>query len=149
MSKATLLLIAAIALTIACNRESSRSRRGAKQAVAEPAMELNETNFDREVTNAFQPPLVLFGNEGSAASKDMLSVMEDLAVEFKGRLKVGKLNTSKGAKITEFYQAYSTPIIILINGQNGEVERFRGVKTRDEIAKRLNQLMGPALPPKK
>lgn len=146
MNKASLCLLLIVWTGMsACNRESSRSRRATKPAVVDHTVKITDSSFDREVAESFQPALVEFWHDKSAECEEFAPVMEALAVEFEGRLKVGKVHVGEGPKLAEYYSIRGTmPVTILFNGTT-EVERFVGPKSKDEIAARLNKL----LPPKK
>lgn len=146
MKKASLCLVLAVLTTVtACNRESSRSRRAAKPVVADHTVKITDASFDHEVIESFQPTLVEFWHENAEDCLKMDPTLEELAVEFEGRLRVGKVHISQGPRLAEFYGIRGAlPVIILFNG-NQEVERFVGLKSKDQIAARLNKL----LPPKK
>jgi len=140
MKTATLILFTAMfATTLACNRESARTRRGAgaKTPVVENTVEITDANFDREVNNAPIPVLVEFWHESSEDCQTFAPTLEALALEYKGRLKVGKLHTGKGPKIADFYQIRSIPVTMLFV-EGVEYARFSGVKTKDQLAAWVN-----------
>jgi thioredoxin 1 len=133
-------LVAVLTLLTACNRESARARRGAKPAVAEHHVTITDANFDREVVQSFQPVLIEFWHESSEDCEKMAPTIETLAVEFDGRLKVGKLNIGANPRLADFYTIRTLPVTILFMGDR-EVDRFVGVKSKDEIAGKLNKLL--------
>jgi thioredoxin 1 len=146
-------LVAVLIVTTACNRESSRSRRAAKAAASVHTVELTDTSFDREVVEKFQPTLVEFWHDSSEDCLAMAPVLEEIAVEFEGRLKVAKAHVSRCPKLADFYgiRGSALPVMILFVG-NTEIDRIIGPKTKEELAAKLNNAKRGGylvVPPKK
>jgi thioredoxin 2 len=67
-------------------------------------------------------------------------VLETLAVELAGRVRIAKLNVDENPATSERFQISSIPaLIILKNGR--EVDRIVGVQPKSEIARRLESVM--------
>ena len=63
-----------------------------------PLIEVNEANFDREVLNATQPALVHFWADWSAPCKAMAPILESVAEDAPGFVKVARVNVEQHEK---------------------------------------------------
>ena len=79
-------------------------------------MELNEKNFSQEVLKSSQPVLVDFFAEWCGPCKMQAPIIDELAGEYEGRVKVFKLDVDKSQKTAEEYQVMSIPTIALFKG---------------------------------
>ena len=106
------------------------------------ALEFNEGNFEQEVLQSDQPVLVDFWAEWCMPCKMLAPTIDELATEFEGRAKVGKLDTDSNRELATKYQIMAIPTLILFKG--GEpVMQFRGPTSSDktDIAKALEEHM--------
>ena len=68
-------------------------------------------------------------------------VMEELAAEWEGQLKVGKLNVDQNPKVSQTYQVLGVPTFTLF--QSGEVLEHRvGAHSRDQLVRIINKVLG-------
>jgi len=65
-------------------------------------------------------------------------VVEELAGELAGRVKVGKLNVDDNPSIAARFNARSIPTLLVLRGGR-EVDRIVGVQPKAEIARRLER----------
>ena len=99
---------------------------------------LTEANFADEVLKSELPVLVDFWAEWCGPCKMLAPTVEELAAEYKGRAKVGKLNVDQNPTIAERYGIRGIPTIILF--YNGEiVEQAVGVQSKGNIIKMLDK----------
>lgn len=69
----------------------------------------------------------------------MTPVMEQLAVELKGRAKVGRLDIDVGKRTATEYRIYTIPVTLVF--KNGEVvDQVMGITSRHELLKRIDAL---------
>ena len=99
---------------------------------------LTETNFTDEVLKSELPVLVDFWAEWCGPCKMLGPTIEELAAEYKGRAKVGKLNVDHNPTVAEKYGIRGIPTIILFHG--GEiVEQAVGVQSKGNLIKMLGK----------
>jgi thioredoxin 1 len=105
------------------------------------ALEVNESSFDTEVTNSEMPVLVDFWAGWCMPCKMLAPVVDEIAAEFAGKVKVVKVDVdSNQALATKFGVRGIPTILVLKNGQ--EVERMVGVQPKAAIAAKLNGVFG-------
>lgn len=98
--------------------------------------QLNADNFDNEVLKSDEPFLVDFYADWCGPCKMMGPVVEELAREWDGRIKVGKLNIDSSDQVAARYRVMSIPTFILFkDGQ--PVETLVGGMTKKELKERI------------
>jgi thioredoxin 1 len=103
--------------------------------------EFTEQNFEDEVLRASEPVLVDFWAEWCMPCKVLGPTIDELADEYTGRIKVGKVDTDSNPSISARFGISAIPTVILF--QNGEIkERFVGVRSKKDFQASLNQAVG-------
>ena len=108
---------------------------------SEHVVELTDANFEAEVTNADTPVLVDFWAEWCMPCKMLAPVVEELAEEFSGRVKVCKLDTDAARDTAMKFSISAIPTLILFKG--GQVEKkFVGLQQKAELKAALDEVAG-------
>ncbi len=93
---------------------------------------LTEGNWNEEVINSDKPVLVDFWAPWCGPCRIIAPIIEEIAEEFEGKIKVGKLNTDENPNIAMQYGIRAIPTVILF--KNGEVVDTRiGVQPKDAL----------------
>ena len=95
---------------------------------------LNEGNFDAEVIKSNSPVLVDFWAPWCGPCRMLGPVIEEIAMEFSGKIKVGKLNTDENLALATQYQITSIPTIIIFKSGKA-AEKMIGFKSKNELKK--------------
>ncbi len=99
---------------------------------------LNKNNFEQEVMNSDKPVLVDFWASWCGPCRMLAPVIEEIAEEFDGRVKVGKVNVDDENELAVRYQIMSIPTVILF--KNGKaVDSFVGVRPKAQIEEMLEK----------
>ena len=99
-----------------------------------------DANFANEVLKSPQPVLVDFWAEWCGPCKQLSPIVEGLAGEYAGRVKVGKVNVEENPTIAAKYNINAIPVLLIF--QDGKVvSRMVGLKSKDYIAGKLSALV--------
>src|ERR1700674_614431 len=108
-----------------------------------PAIELNETNFEREVLRTNQPVVVDFWAEWCGPCKMLAPLLDEIALEQAGRAKVAKVNVDNNPGLAARFGIQSIPTLLYVG--SGEVrEQTIGLLSKREIIAKLQKLAVPA-----
>ena len=96
-------------------------------------MTFTSDNFETEVLKSDIPVLVDFYATWCGPCKMMAPVVSELAEEFDGRLKVGKIDVDENGDIAAQYGVMSIPMFLII--KNGSVvKKSVGAQSKEELA---------------
>ena len=80
---------------------------------------LNSQNFEAEVLKSNVPVLVDFSADWCGPCKMMAPLIDELADEYEGEMKIGKINVDQSPDIAQKYNVMSIPMFAFF--KNGEV----------------------------
>ena len=102
--------------------------------------QLSETSFDEEVGSAAEPVLVDFWAEWCGPCKKIAPVLEELADEQVGSLKIAKVNVDDAPDLAQRFEVMSIPTLILFkDGQ--PVKRIVGAKGKPALLAELSEFI--------
>ena len=104
-----------------------------------PTIEINEANFENEVLQSSQPVLVDFWAEWCGPCKMLAPVLDEIATEQTGRVKVAKVNVDENPALAERYGIRSIPTLLYF--ESGEVRHQTvGLASKKAIIATLEKL---------
>lgn len=107
--------------------------------MSEP-IELTDANFEEEILKAQTPALVDFWAEWCAPCRMIAPVVDEVAREFEGKLKVGKVNVDSQQQTAIKYGIRSIPSLILF--KNGEAaEQVVGVVAKSVLVEKVKRVL--------
>ncbi len=93
---------------------------------------VTDTSFDAEVLKCDLPVVAEFWAGWNAACRTMAPMLEEIAAEFAGAVKVARLDIDKNPAVTARYGVLTLPTLIVFkNGQ--AVERLTGSIGKEEV----------------
>ena len=99
---------------------------------------VTDANFAREVEAAPTPVLLDMWAAWCGPCRMLAPIVDELAGELAGRVKVGKLNVDENPSTAGRFGVRSIPTLLVLKGGR-EVDRIVGVVPKAEIARRLER----------
>ena len=100
------------------------------------ALHLDEKNFDAEVVKSSLPVLVDFWAEWCGPCKMIGPIIEQLAVELQGKMKVGKVNVDEASELAGQFNVMSIPTLLIFK-DGKPVDQIVGAMPKDRLLAKL------------
>lgn len=100
-------------------------------------LEFNKENFQEEVLAAKGLVLVDYWGEGCEPCKSLMPTFDELSVEYEGRVKFGKLNTTQDRRLALSQRVLGLPTIVLYKDGNRIGECIKDNASKEGIVKML------------
>src|SRR5438067_12588669 len=101
------------------------------------ALVFTDSNFDSEVIQSPVPVLVDYWAPWCGPCRQIAPVIEQLAGENQGKIKIGKLNVDNAPSAAQNYGVSSIPTLMIF--KNGDVvERFVGVQPKSRLQQAID-----------
>jgi thioredoxin 1 len=102
-------------------------------------LEITDDNFQSEVVNSSIPVLVDFWAPWCGPCRQIAPLIDQLADEYAGSVKIGKLNVDDNPQVASQFGIQSIPTLMIF--KNGEVaERFVGAPPRVRLTSALDSV---------
>ena len=92
----------------------------------------DEKNFESEVLKSDVPVLVDFTATWCGPCKQLAPIVEKIANDYQGKIKVGKLDIDDAPAITAKYGVRSVPTILVFKG-GAKAAQHVGLTTKDKL----------------
>jgi thioredoxin 1 len=92
----------------------------------------NTANFDADVLKSDLPVLVDFTATWCGPCKALAPIVEKLADEFEGKVRVGKLDIDESPEIARKYAVRSVPTVLVFKG-GAKAGQHIGLTNRDKL----------------
>ncbi len=102
--------------------------------------EFTDANFKSEVLESSEPVLVDFWAPWCGPCRQLMPTVEQLASEYAGRVKIGKVNTDDNHQTAAEYGIASIPTVMLF--KNGEmVDKVVGAPPKQQFVNMLDKVL--------
>ena len=106
----------------------------------ENLLEITDDNFEAEVLKSDIPVLVDLWAPWCGPCRIVGPIIEELAGEYAGKMKVGKLNVDDNSETAMKYQVQSIPTILIFkDGQ--EIQRIIGARPKPAFKKEIDAVI--------
>jgi thioredoxin 1 len=103
-------------------------------------IQFTESNFQSEAIQAGVPVLVDFWAAWCNPCKALGPTIDELATEFQGKAKVGKVDVDSNHQLALQFDIQSIPTVLLM--KNGQIlKRWVGVQSKNVLADAINSAM--------
>ena len=110
-----------------------------ENSTTSPTVTLDESNFDKEVTQSDQTVLVDFWAPWCGPCKMIAPLLDEIATEKAGLVKVAKVNVDDNQSLSVKYNVRAIPALLFF--KNGQLrDQVVGMTTRKELLGRLDAL---------
>ncbi len=105
---------------------------------SEKVLTITKENFETEVVQSDTPVLVDFWASWCGPCKMIAPIIDELAADFDGKAKVGKVNVDEQRELAAQFKVMSIPTIIVF--KNGEaVETVVGGRNKQDFTDMINK----------
>ncbi len=103
-------------------------------------VEFTDANFDGEVLRSSVPVLVDFWAEWCGPCKMLTPILEELAQEFSGKVKIGKLNVDNSPLTASRYAVSNIPTILFVKGGSVKDQQV-GLLAKKAVKAKIDQFI--------
>ncbi len=104
-------------------------------------LQVNDSNFEQEILQSELPVLVDFTAPWCGPCKMLDPIVEELAAEWAGKVKVVQVNADESRKTVWRFRVFGVPTLVAV--VNGKVKaRMTGYRPKDKIIKKFAAHLG-------
>jgi len=110
-----------------------------ENSATSPTVTLDDSNFEKEVTQSDQTVLVDFWAPWCGTCKMIAPLLDEIATEKAGSVKVAKVNVDENQSLSVKYNVRAIPALLFF--KNGQLrDQVVGMTTRKDLLGRLDAL---------
>lgn len=105
-------------------------------------LEFTDDNWDSEVAKSSVPVVVDFWAPWCGPCRALSPIIDRIAAQFAGRVKVGKLNVDDAQEVATRFAVTSIPRVFIFKGSDRPEKTFVGLTSESELVKSINSVLG-------
>jgi thioredoxin len=105
------------------------------------ALEFTDSNFQTEVLQSDKPVVVDFSATWCGPCRQLTPIIEDLANEYSGKVKVGKVDIDQSQDVASRYGIMSVPTVLFFKGGK-MVDTMVGLSAKGVYKSKIDGLVG-------
>ncbi len=103
-------------------------------------IQLTDENFDKELGSSNTPLIVDFWAEWCGPCKMFSPVVDEVARDYAGRLRVGKLDVDTNPEVPTKFGVMNIPTVVFFK-DNKQYSRLVGAVSKRELVKKIEELL--------
>jgi thioredoxin 1 len=108
--------------------------------MAENIVTLTDSNFDTEVIKSGTPVLVDFWAPWCGPCKMLPPILDELATEYNGKVKIGKVNVDDFQPLAAQYNVNAVPTLLIFK-QGQVIDQVIGLKSKKDYKLKLDRAL--------
>src|SRR5215831_6191993 len=105
-------------------------------------IQLTQENFDLEVLRSSTPVLVDFWAEWCSPCRALTPILDELADEYDGRVKIGKVNIEDQQGLAAEYGVRAIPTLLLFH-QGQVADQMVGLRSKRDLKTAIDRVAAP------
>jgi len=105
-------------------------------------VEFNSDNWEKEVEKSDQPVVVDFWAPWCGPCRQLTPIIDRIADQFTGKVKVGKLNVDDAQDVAIKFNVTSIPRVFIFKGTGEPVWKVTGLTSERELVNAINNVLG-------
>ena len=111
-----------------------------EEKVMSNALDINDSTFEQEVINSTELTIVDFWAPWCGPCRKLGPVLDEVAQEFEGKIKVVKLNTDENLKTAKEFSVSGLPTLLMFKDGKA-VERLVGLMPKTSIVSNIEKYL--------
>jgi thioredoxin 1 len=108
--------------------------------MSENIVTITDANFETEVIKSRLPVLLDFSANWCGPCKAIAPLLDKLAVEYTGKIKVGKLDVDENQTTAQKYRVFSIPTLLLFK-EGQVIGQSVGLVSKEKVADLLSKAL--------